>query len=118
MIANDAVYYDGKFVCCGDDLCGAIIPSTYDEYDTDVDDGIIMNIDNDLAEDVDSDSAEDIDIDSTGDIDNDSDNVQSAMTDINGSKWTNQTVDEINNSSNISTTSWLTILVIVIASSC
>ena len=101
-IANDDNFYDGKFICCGDDLCRAIIPSTYDESDRDVDEGLVLNIDNDSADDINSDSA----------------NAQSFTADINRSKWTNQTVDEIDNSSNISTSSWLTIVVLVIASSC
>ena len=150
VIANNVKYSDGKFVCCGHDLCTGIIPSTYDKYDKDVDDYLVMDTDNDSAGDidsgspegVDSNSAEDIDNDSTRDIDNDSPedvdndspedvdsdspedihsnsaNVQSTTTAINRRKWTNQTVDETDNSSNISTSSWLTIVVMVIASSC
>ena len=131
FIANSDESYDGQFVCCGDDLCREIIPSTYDASDKNVDEDLVMHIDNDSAGDLDNDSAGDLDNDSAGDLDNDTPKdidsksakeiknsfgvgVQSTTADINRSKTTNRTVDENDKSSSISTSSWLIIVVIVI----
>ena len=124
LIANsNGSFYDGQFDCCRDDPCREIIPSTYDASDKNVDEDLVMNINNDSALDIDNDSAGDLDNDPPKVIDSDSAKqikkslgvgVQSTTTAINRSKWTNQTVDEIDKSSSISTSSWLIIVVIVI----
>ena len=70
-MAGNTDYYDGQFVCCGDDPCAGIVPSTYDESGEDVGDDFVMSIGNDSTEDVDNDSIGDIDNNSTRDIDSD-----------------------------------------------
>ena len=92
MIASDETKYNGSFVLCGDHACKVKIPTTYDELAKDFDPDLTKHIVNHVK----------LGVQST--------TVRMEWT---SHGWSNHTND-LHNSSNSSTSSWLPLIVALI----
>ena len=117
MIASDERKYNGSFVLCGDHACKVKIPTTYDELAKDFDPDLTKHIVNHVKLGVQSTTVQ---MEWTSNNNNNNNNniylkssIQTSSIDSTANGWSNHRND-VHNSSNKSTSSWLPLIVALI----